>query len=370
MAEEAGGLSPSDGGLSASLENRTNGRASRLARSQYQLVLFGVTAFTAAALVFLVQPMVARMVLPDFGGAASAWITAMLFFQLILLAGYGYAHISVRLFGRRQPFAQLALIALAAAALPVGRHLSAPPDDVSPNVWLLAVLLLSVGAPFFVVTTAHRRFSAGSPRGGHESSGDPYFLYAASNAGSLLAPLAYPLLVEPRLSLGAQADAWTLGYVCFAVLSLVCVALARPWVERPRAAERASSVKSLTWAMRVRWVAMAFVPSSLLLAVTTFITTDVAVHRPSRLALSVAALLVLSLVGANTVHRERTFFGVLDVVEIRSGTYALRHGTTLHGAQRQGPGARDFPSATPIAGARSENCSAYCSDGPTSTGSP
>lgn len=235
--------------------------------------------FLGAALVFLVQPMVAKMVLPLFGGSPAVWTTSMVFFQAVLLAGYGYAHASSRLLGpRRQPLAQVGLLLLSLAALPVGRHLAAPPADASQALWLLGVLALAVGAPFFVVTTASPVLQSWFSQSGHPSARDPYFLYAAGNAGSLAALLAYPLVVEPNLSLTAQAWLWSGLYAGFAVASIACWALrGRGWTTRPADRGHAVAVSPApSWRTRATWAFTAFVPSSLMLGATAFISTDVA----------------------------------------------------------------------------------------------
>jgi hypothetical protein len=149
------------------------------------LGLFATAIFAGATLVFLVQPMVARMVLPLFGGSQAVWTTSMLFFQAVLLVGYGYAHASTRLLGpSRQPIVHAVVLVLAVAALPIGRGLAPPPADASPSLWLLGVLAVAVGAPFFVVTTASPLLQRWLVTSGHAAGRDPYFLYAAGNVGA------------------------------------------------------------------------------------------------------------------------------------------------------------------------------------------
>ncbi len=235
--------------------------------------------FVGAGLVFLVQPMIAKMILPLFGGAPAVWTTSMVFFQAVLLAGYTFAHVSRRALGaRRQPFLQIGIVAAALLALPIGRHLVAPPEGVSEAFWLLGVLAVTAGVPYFVVTTASPVLQTWFARSDHPSARDPYFLYAAGNGGSLLALVAYPLLVEPHLSLSGQANLWTGAYVAFAVLSIACWALSarREAPDGPVPAEAASTSPPIAWRSRARWVFMAFVPSSLMLGAATFISTDIA----------------------------------------------------------------------------------------------
>ena len=241
------------------------------------LGLFGTAIFAGATLVFLVQPMVARMVLPLFGGSQAVWTTSMLFFQAVLLAGYGYAHASTRLLGpSRQPIVHAVVLLLAVAALPIGRGLEPPPADASPSLWLLGVLAVAVGAPFFVVTTTSPLLQRWLATSGHAAGRDPYFLYAAGNVGSLIALLAYPFVVEPLLTLDQQARLWSIGYVLFALLCLGCVLVARRGSPLAPSASLRAEVPSLAWRTRARWVAMALVPSSLMLGVTTYVSTDVA----------------------------------------------------------------------------------------------
>jgi hypothetical protein len=157
--------------------------------------------------------MVAKMLLPRLGGSPAVWNTAMVFFQAALLAGYAFAHFSTTRFGlRRHPWVQVAVIASAILLLPIGIDAGwRPPDGVAPALWTLFVLLVIVGGPFFVLATAsptlQRWFSATD----HPEAGDPYFLYAAGNLGSLLALLGYPLVLEPRYDLATQARLWTVG---------------------------------------------------------------------------------------------------------------------------------------------------------------
>jgi spermidine synthase len=241
------------------------------------LGLFATAIFAGATLVFLVQPMVARMVLPLFGGSQAVWTTSMLFFQAVLLVGYGYAHASTRLLGpSRQPIVHAVVLVLAVAALPIGRGLAPPPADASPSLWLLGVLAVAVGAPFFVVTTASPLLQRWLVTSGHAAGRDPYFLYAAGNVGSLMGLLAYPFVVEPMLTLNQQARLWSIGYGLFVLLSFGCLIVARRGGALVHAASPRVSVPSLTWRIRARWVGIALVPSSLMLGVTTYISTDVA----------------------------------------------------------------------------------------------
>ncbi|HWB71648.1 MAG TPA: fused MFS/spermidine synthase [Egibacteraceae bacterium] len=248
------------------------------------VLLFGVASFLSAGLLFLVQPMAGKLVLPLFGGSASVWNAAMLFFQTVLLAGYAYAHVSTQRLGlRRQPLLHAAALLVPLLVLPIALPTEAPPPEgVMPALWLLQVLVLMVGAPFLLVSTSgpllQRWFSATD----HHRAGDPYFLYAAGNAGSLLALLAYPLLVEPALSLEAQTRLWSFGYGLFAILTLACVVALRrrraPTLDPDSApaAGPATGEAPLGLRRQLTWVLLAFMPSSLMLGVTSFLSTDIA----------------------------------------------------------------------------------------------
>ena len=249
--------------------------------------VFTATLFTSAFLLFLVEPMIAKMVLPLLGGSPSVWNTCVVFFQAMLLAGYAWAHGTTAGLGvRRQSAVQAGLVVAPLAALPFAiRQLSAPPSDGSPVAWLLLVLLLSVGLPFFVLSTSAAVLQKWFSTTDHPAANDPYFLYAASNLGSLLALLAYPALVEPNLTLQQQARVWTYGYVVYLALALVCAALvwrhrSRARDERARVAARAVALTraraGLSWRTRARWTALSCVPSSLMLGLTTYLSTDIA----------------------------------------------------------------------------------------------
>jgi hypothetical protein len=244
------------------------------------VLLFGLTAFTGAGLLFLVQPMVAKLLLPSYGGSPMVWNTSTLFFQVLLLLGYLYVHVSTTRLGRRQPWLQAAVLALPLLALPLALPAQAvPPEGADPALWLLRTLLLAVGLPFLVLATTSTALQRWFSWLGHPRSADPYFLYAASNAGSFVGLLAYPFLLEPLLTLAQQRAVWSMAYAAFVAMFLACGALTlvRGRVTAPSVREGAAATKErLTWSRRGRWLFLAFVPSSLMLGVTTFITTDVA----------------------------------------------------------------------------------------------
>ena len=253
-------------------------------------LLFSMTVFISAALLFMVQPMFAKMALPLLGGTPAVWNTCMVFFQAVLLVGYGYAHATPAALGlRRQAALHLALLLTALIVLPVAVPEGwSPTAQQSPLMWLLALLLVALGLPFLVVSTTAplvQKWFAGTD---HPLARDPYFLYAASNVGSLAALLAYPTLIEPNLRLADQSRLWALGYVLLTGLLVGCAAVV--WRSRasivadaPATVEPAAvatvepvQIERIAALRRARWVLLAFVPSSLMLGVTTYLTTDVA----------------------------------------------------------------------------------------------
>ncbi|MDB5447751.1 MAG: putative spermine/spermidine synthase protein [Phenylobacterium sp.] len=240
--------------------------------------LFAATVFASAALVFLVEPMAARLVLPQLGGSPSVWNTSLAFFQAALLAGYGYAHLLQRLRRIEAQAAVHVLVLLAAGAvLPLRlQHPFGPPSSDHPILWLLGVLAVSIGPPFAALSATAPLVQAWQARvfAGREGR-EPYVLYAASNLGSLLALLAYPLVVEPALTLGAQTEGWSAGYAVFLVAVAVLAVTALRTVEAAPALPHARTARP-AWGERLRWMALAALPSSLMLGVTSYITTDVA----------------------------------------------------------------------------------------------
>lgn len=231
---------------------------------------FVAAIFAGSFLLFLVQPMVARMALPKLGGAPSVWNSAMLVYQALLLGGYGYAHLLGRLRPRAQAGVHLGVLLIAALWLPIGLIATELPADAQPAIWVPWLLGMSIGPLFFAVSAQapllQRWYSSAS--GGR----DPYALYAASNLGSFGGLIAYPLLVEPLLALQAQRWLWSAGYGLVVVLVAACALLL------PRAAARVAIAPispAPSRATTARWVLMAFVPSGLMLASTTYITTDI-----------------------------------------------------------------------------------------------
>ena len=310
------------------------------------LAVFALTLFTSATLLFLVQPIIGKMITPLLGGSPAVWNTCMVFFQVALLAGYAYAHATTAWLGvRRQAALHLALLLtpfafFALNYVTLGRPLTVSRAGIdgsldNPVPRLLLLLVTSVGVPFFVVSTSAPLLQKWFTSTAHPEARDPYFLYGASNLGSMIALLGYPTLVEPYLSVGFQTWSWTVAYAALVLLIGGCAAFlwlspaAAPEPELPARAEagaalalvraagaseairpagrvgvsrgrgkarkRAERYKpapepdappvlpapeeltgEVTWQRRLRWVALAAVPSSLMLGATTYTTTDIA----------------------------------------------------------------------------------------------
>ena len=235
---------------------------------------------------FAVEPMAARQMLPVLGGVPMVWNGCVVFFQAALLLGYGGAHALTRWFpspARLLVYAVITVLPLPFLRLGVDPATGAAATG-APLVWLLMALLTSVGPAFLTLAVSASVLQGAFASSRHASARDPYFLYVASNAGSLAALIAYPIAIEPWLGLADQARIWSTGYAVFAALVLACAAVARHAAADadPRAADphagtdAAGGAEPMTWARRARWCALAFVPSSLMLGVTTSLTTDIA----------------------------------------------------------------------------------------------
>ena len=245
------------------------------------LAVFAATLFCGSFLMFMMEPMIAKMLLPLLGGAPAVWNTCVMFFQAMLLAGYLVAHAGSRRLGTRLFSIVYGIVAVAGITM---LPFSIPSDAAAvatdaPILWTLRILAQSIAFPFLALSIAGPLLQWWFSQTRHRSSRDPYFLYAASNLGSLMALLSYPALVEPTLRMQTQARAWTGGYVIFAALTLCCAAIARMHGHADAmnsAIERSAPRTSIPWRRRLYWVALAFVPSSLMLGVTAYISTDIA----------------------------------------------------------------------------------------------
>ena len=234
--------------------------------------------------------MMAKMILPMLGGTPAVWNTCMLFYQAALLGGYGYVHaITSVIDPRRQVLLHVILLAVPLALLPIGLPAGwTPPDQASPIVWVLLLLAVAIGFPFFMLSTTAPLLQRWFSWTNHPSASDPYFLYAASNAGSMLALLGYPLFIEPWLPLrGAggmtQTRLWSVGYGVLVALIGFCAWYVRragtgaeTTVLSGKSQPETSAPSPISAITKVQWILLAFIPSSLLLGVTTHITLNVA----------------------------------------------------------------------------------------------
>ena len=232
--------------------------------------LFTLTIFVGSFLLFMVQPMVARMALPQLGGAPAVWNSAMLVYQALLLGGYAYAHWLGRFAVRRQATVHLLLLAVAALWLPVGLATIAPPAAGQEALWVPLFLTASIGPVFFAVAAQaplmQRWFAADG------NAADPYALYAASNLGSFSGLLSYPLLVEPLMPLAEQSWGWAVGY---GVLALLVVLVARARRQAGGVAATIAQSPAPSARRLIHWLLLAAVPSGLMLSTTTHLTTDI-----------------------------------------------------------------------------------------------
>ncbi|QDT13263.1 fused MFS/spermidine synthase [Planctomycetes bacterium K23_9] len=245
------------------------------------LVIYLFTVALSACLLFAVQPLVGRLVLPLYGGSPAVWNTCMMFFQAVLLLGYLYAHLSDRwLSVRGQMYLHIGVMIAAGFLLPISVPDGWTIDDPQHPAWsLLKLLALTVGGPFFAMsanaTLLQRWFSATN----HPSAPDPYFLYAVSNAGSMVGLLSYPFLIEPNFGLSDQTTYWAIGFgglLIGVVASVILTAQNRGNGSDATITLASAQPAHIDWSHRAMWVLLAFVPSSWLLSVTTRLTTDIA----------------------------------------------------------------------------------------------
>jgi hypothetical protein len=250
-----------------------------VSRNRLILIVYTAAIFTSALLLFSVQPLFTKMVLPRLGGSPAVWSVAMVFFQSLLLGGYAYAHYLMQLRNRIVPVAvHLVLLVVALLTLPLGiaNGWGEPPTS-GYAFWLLGLFAVSIGLPFFALAANNPLLQAWFVRTGHPNGPDPYFLYASSNIGSFLALLSYPVLLEPMFTLRTQNLIWTSLYGLLILLIAGCGVLllrspANVVVER----SEDTDAPAPPWALRLRWIFLAAVPSGLLIAVTAHISTDVA----------------------------------------------------------------------------------------------
>ena len=245
-------------------------RSLRLAPS-----IYAGTLFLSAFLLFSIQPMFTKMVLPRLGGAPTVWSVAMVFFQAALLGGYAYAHLVIR---RLAPgvgaLVHLGMLAAAAMALPIAiaQGFGAPPASAIA-LWLMGLMAVSLGLPFVALAASAPLLQGWFAASGHPRARNPYVLYAASNLGSFAALIAYPILIEPFLTLQQQAHLWSVG---FAALALLVAGAALMVARQPNTATDEPGAAAVPLSDRIAWLALAAIPAGLVIAVTAYITTDLA----------------------------------------------------------------------------------------------
>ena len=237
--------------------------------------LFTLSILVSAFLLFLVQPLFARMMLPYLGGSPAVWNTALVFFQATLLLGYGYAHWASKRLNGMWLAVHIVLMLAGLFFLPLKvPNWGDPPTTGTPVFWLLGMLSMGVGVPFFITSTTSPLLQRWFSRLGHKQSGNPYFLYAASNVGSLVALLGYPLYFEMSMGLRQQGQLWSVGFFVLFALVACCLVLVSKVPPLPQ--EESVRMEPLPWRRKLRWVLLAFVPSSLLMGVTTYVSTEIA----------------------------------------------------------------------------------------------
>ncbi|QDP73489.1 spermidine synthase [Legionella israelensis] len=232
-------------------------------------ILFPVSLFLSAVLLFCIQPMAAKVLLPLYGGTPAVWIICMLFFQLLLLVAYGYAWLLAHLpRARIWPFMHGLMALLTFFALPV--MFQPTPSLHIPEWGILWSLFYHLGLPLLIIGASAPLLQFAYSRTEEKHAADPYFLYVASNIGSLLALLSYPWLIERFLGLKTQFQLWTAGYIVYLVL-LACLLLGWKYQPRESIVKKQSHYTDISW-----WIFLSFIPCSLMLGVTFYITTDVA----------------------------------------------------------------------------------------------
>ncbi|SLJ93360.1 spermidine synthase [Novosphingobium mathurense] len=284
--------------------------------------LFILTILVGSFLLFMVEPMVARMALPRLGGAPNVWNSAMLVYQALLLAGYGYAHwLSQKPLGH-QAVIHLIALCIAATTLPIGLAQVASPAPGWEAIWVPWLLLLTVGPVFFLVAAQAplmQRWFAADAR-----AGQPWALYAASNLGSFAGLIAYPLVAEPLLALHGQSLVWALGYGLLVLLVAACAWTRRRTVDAARPSEsllRASDVTS--WRRKLHWLALAAIPSGLMLSTTTHLTTDIFASPLLWVIPLGLYLLSFAVAFADRRAQARALTFVAPVVLLFTGSYAM-----------------------------------------------
>jgi hypothetical protein len=302
------------------------------------LALHAIAVFLGAALLFLIEPLAAKALLPRFGGSAGVWTASLVFYQTVLLGGYAYAHLLARrLSPRRMAILHAGVTVLAALLLPWHGPPPVDPGDALPAIAVLRALSSWIGVPFFVLAATGpllQRWVAALP-----GARDPYPLYAVGNTSSLLALLSYPWLVERRLPLASsgggdpeggltQNALWSGAFLVFVVLVVVCAAIAS---RAPRVDRATTDASPTPWRRRMLWMSLAFIPSAAMLGTTQALTTDVA-SVPLLWVLPLATYLVTFVVAFGTrIHVSSR------IASVATGVLVLAVALSLQGVLRPNP---------------------------------
>lgn len=243
-------------------------------RELLTLPLFSLTLFISAALMFAVQPMAGRMLLPIIGGTPAGWIVTMAFFQVTLLAGYFLAHALSRLPAALHGFLFLLILAAGILFLPA-RIMPDPSGEVPDAFGIFKMLAVTLAIPFMAISATSSTLQRLFATTAHKDAKDPYFLYAASNLGSFAGLFAYPLLAEPLLGLQAQSQSWFYGYSLLIILIGLCLITPTATLAAYKSSPQKEKMLPISAVTKLKWVLYAFIPSSLLMSVSTHITTDI-----------------------------------------------------------------------------------------------
>ncbi|MCU0711897.1 MAG: fused MFS/spermidine synthase [Pirellula sp.] len=260
------------------------------------VLVYTFTIFLSAALMFMVQPMIGKMILPTLGGAPAVWNTCLVFFQALLLGGYLYAHFSIKWLGHRvQSIVHIGVLAATLCWLVwrwvqnAGTPFSIPTDQrifadttQDPTMQLLVLLVTMIGLPFFVISTSAPLLQSWFSKTDHPNASNPFFLYAASNLGSMISLITYPFLINKYFSLTEQGQIWTQGFAGLVVGCILCAAILwnRSSSQVANLAEQTSAPKSqgASYSSVMIWIVLSFIPSSLLIGETTFLASEVLSH--------------------------------------------------------------------------------------------
>src|SRR5882757_634314 len=286
------------------------------------LPVLTIAIFLSAALLFAVQPMFTKMVLPRLGGAPQVWSVAMVFFQAALLAGYGYAHLLTRFApGRKSVLIHLAVMIAASLTLPLsiasgwGR-----PPEVGEAFWLLGLFAVSIGLPFFALAANSPLLQAWFARTDHPSAKDPYFLYAASNVGSFLALIAYPLAIEPLIQLTDQTRWWTVGFFVLILLIAACGYLLwhAPGHTEAATTDEPQDTAAPTWLDAAKWMGLAAVPLLWVIPLALYLLTFVIVFSrrpilPHVFVVAVQPVFIIGLVAVMIFEPIKTIVTVIGL---------------------------------------------------------